>query len=350
MKIALIHTRLIRRGGLESRLFLYMELLRKMGHEVTIFVFKVDPSISLPPDVSLEHINLKTVPKPFRQVLFDRLVARQLAKGEFDHVISMGRTSSQDVMIVGGNHLAYLSAVKKPWKGLKDYLQIYLDHKAYRSPGILFACSEMLKEEMLHHSGVESSKVRVLYPPSDVHRFHSGLKTNYQQWRRKYGFDPDKKSFLLVSSDHRRKGLPLLLEVFAKLDPKRVELLVAGGQAVKTNLPHVRSLGFVQEVEELNAAADFSLLPSRYDPFGQVVSESLLCGTPAIVSHMTGAKALINSSNGRVVPSFQAEDWVHTIQESLDYPFEVRQEEVLRNGIDPDQHIQVLLYPHKKSG
>ena len=46
------------------------------------------------------------------------------------------------------------------------------------------------------------------------------------------------------------------------------------------------------------AAADCLLLPSRFDSFGMVVAEAMACGTPAIVSTQTGAKAIIEEVPG----------------------------------------------------
>jgi glycosyltransferase involved in cell wall biosynthesis len=46
------------------------------------------------------------------------------------------------------------------------------------------------------------------------------------------------------------------------------------------------------------AQADCLLLPSRFDSFGMVVAEAMSCGTPAIVSTQTGAKAIIEALPG----------------------------------------------------
>lgn len=44
--------------------------------------------------------------------------------------------------------------------------------------------------------------------------------------------------------------------------------------------------------------SDCLLLPSRFDSFGMVVAEAMACGTPAIVSTQTGAKAIIEQYTG----------------------------------------------------
>lgn len=46
------------------------------------------------------------------------------------------------------------------------------------------------------------------------------------------------------------------------------------------------------------ANSDCLLLPSKFDSFGMVVAEAMACGTPAIVSNMTGSKAIIEHFPG----------------------------------------------------
>ena len=135
----------------------------------------------------------------------------------------------------------------------------------------------------------------------------------------------------------------MLEKVFASLNSDEVELLVAGAQPVNSNLPNFRSLGFIKETEELYAAADFTLLASRYDAFGQVVSESLLCGTPVIVSHRTGAKTLVTPQNGIVVESLKVADWLTAIREAIARNFQIDPAHILRNGINLHDHMSVLL-------
>ncbi len=48
------------------------------------------------------------------------------------------------------------------------------------------------------------------------------------------------------------------------------------------------------ELFQILAHADCLLLPSRFDSFGMVAAEAMACGTPAIVSMQTGAKAIID--------------------------------------------------------
>jgi glycosyltransferase involved in cell wall biosynthesis len=56
------------------------------------------------------------------------------------------------------------------------------------------------------------------------------------------------------------------------------------------------------EFADLLGTADFSVLSSRYETFGTVVVESLVCGVPVVATKVGVAPELINSSNGMLIP------------------------------------------------
>jgi glycosyltransferase involved in cell wall biosynthesis len=342
MRIALIHTRLLYRGGLESRLIAYMRYLQAQGHAVTVCVYKQDPAVEVPKGVAVKRFRLRWLPKMLRAWFFNRSLARYFAKEKFDLRISLGRTTCHDAMIVAGNHLAFLQAMGRKPRGLDDRIQVKLDGLSYAAPGILLPASEMLRDQMLAFHAVDASKVHVLYPPTDGKRFHSGLKAQKSEFRQRFGFGDGKRSFLLISANHALKGLPILMQVFAQLQNLPIELLVAGGKPFEPT-SNVRHLGFVRETEQLYAAGDFTVLASRYDAFGQVVTESLLCGTPVIVSGMTGAKAIVGPGEGIVVDSFEVADWKAAILAALETEFHIDPALAAHKGLLFEDHMARLL-------
>jgi glycosyltransferase involved in cell wall biosynthesis len=49
----------------------------------------------------------------------------------------------------------------------------------------------------------------------------------------------------------------------------------------------------MKQIEECYQAADFTILASQYEPFGLVGVETVLCGTPAILSSRVGCSEVI---------------------------------------------------------
>lgn len=343
MRIAIVHTRLLHRGGLETRLFSYLAYLRDAGHEVTAIVYRVGRGVRPPAGVRLIHVRIPLVRKVYKAAAFDKRLEALLARERFDFVLSLGRTSHHDAVLLPGNHLGYLKAMGLEVNGLSDRMQIAMDRKAYAAPGTILACSEMMKEEVVELYGADPQKIQILLPPTNTDRFRLDLKARQAELKAKFGFDPGKKTFVLVSASHARKGLPLLMEVFRDLQDEPVELWVAGKEKVPSELPNVHGMGFVKETEELFAAADCNLLPALYEPFGQVVSESILCGTPVFVSHMVGGKSIVNPETGRVIDSFDPAAWREAIRsfDPANYRFE--EDFAERHGVDLAGHMARIL-------
>ncbi len=343
MRIALVHTRILHRGGLETRLFSYMKFLRDAGHEVTVIVYRVGRGVKVPEGVRVIHVRIPYIPKVYRAKVFDNRLGAILDRETFDFVLSLGRTSHHDAVLLPGNHLGYLRAMGKVATGLSDKLQIYMDRRAYAAPGRILACSQMMKDEVVELYGADPEKIEILYPPTDTQRFHLGLKERKAELRGKYGFSKDKLSFLLVSASHKRKGLPLLMEVFGRLVDQPFELWVAGGEAVPGHFPNVKGLGFVKETEELYAAADCTLLPAVYEPYGQVVSESILCGTPVMVSGMVGAKSVISNRVGEVIESFAVGEWERMIRGFAPEKYHFDEGFAVQHKLELGGHIHAIM-------
>ena len=343
MRIALIHYRLLRNGGLETRLFNYLNEFKNLGHELTLIVSKIDPDIELDPSVRVRQINLKRVPKPLRMYFFDRALRTVVSEGNFDLSFSLGRTSNQDIVLCPGNHLGYLKAMnKRVWSPI-DRLNIYLDRSAYRKSTLILAASEMMKSELIELFQVPETKIRVLLPPIDANRFNYKGKTRKQEFRQKYGFSKDKKSLLFLTTGNERKGYPLLLSLMKKLTDRPIELVVAGVKPINSELQNVKYIGYSDHAEELHWAADGLIHPALYEPYGQVITESIQCGTPVLVSEMVGAKQIVSKNLGLIVNGFNENTWLNAIEEFLNSEFDVPSGFAESLELTVEMHCQKIL-------
>ncbi|MCP4123736.1 MAG: glycosyltransferase family 4 protein [Bacteroidetes bacterium] len=343
MRIALIHYRLLRNGGLETRLFNYLNYFHEQGHEVTLIVSKIDPNVTLHKGITIEQVNLKRVPKPLRQYFFDGALDNIIPKGNFDLSFSLGRTSNQDMVLCPGNHLGYLKAMGISFPSLMDRLNIYLDRQAYRKSKLTLACSEMMKQELIELFGVQPDKIRVLLPPIDTSRFNKEGKKNKKELRKKYGFSGNKKSLLFLTTGNKRKGYPFLLKLMKTLKDDSIELIVAGVKPMASSLPNVKYIGYAERSEELLWATDALIHPALYEPFGQVITEAIQCGSPVVISDMVGAKEIVDEGVGRVVEGFAINEWKETIISSLNKDWNITPEFATMNGLTVAQHCQKIL-------
>ena len=306
-------------------------------------VSKIDPQVEIHPAMKIVQVNLKRVPKPVRMYFFDRALARIIPEGNFDLSFSLGRTSNQDLVLCPGNHLGYLVAMSKGIWSPIDWLNIYLDKKAYRASKYILACSEMMKHELIDLYKVDASKIEVLLPPIDATRFNATGKKQQADWRKKYGFAPDKKSLLFLTTGNARKGYPFLLQLMEALKDEPIELVVAGVKPLNSSINNVHYIGYANKPEELIWAADALIHPASYEPYGQVITEAIQCGLPVVVSQMVGAKAVVSDKEGRVVNSFDKNDWIFAIKETLATTWNISPTFAQEHQLTVFQHCEQIL-------
>lgn len=120
--------------------------------------------------------------------------------------------------------------------------------------------------------------------------------------------------FISVGYGHPNKGWDLLLEAFAILVRQQAQArLTLVGEATSEILERILVLGIgenvslvgkvsSEEVQKLLANADCHVMPSRVETFGIASIEALAAGLPIIMSNTDAADAIVNPSNGFIVP------------------------------------------------
>ena len=121
----------------------------------------------------------------------------------------------------------------------------------------------------------------------------------------------DAKVLLILARLHEAKGIDIALR--ALVDVPDTYLWIAGEGPLEADLkrraadlgvaPRVRFLGWRDDRAALLRAADICLVPSRHEPFGNVVVNAWAHGTPVIAAAAQGPQYLINhTADGLKVP------------------------------------------------
>jgi len=129
------------------------------------------------------------------------------------------------------------------------------------------------------------------------------------------------------------KGLDLLLDAFAAVPHSGYCLALVGEGAEKeTLMKQAEALGIRSDVLFVGFQsgadlyrwydrADFFILPSRYEPFGAVVNESLVLGCPVVASRYIGALCFITPENGMVFDPVDRAGFIRTLASAMEtYP------------------------------
>ena len=173
----------------------------------------------------------------------------------------------------------------RPYIKYRGYLKLkWLDSmvlERYSGKGnIALCCSEPIRNEIRLYFGYDA---QVMWYPIDLDHFR---RLDTQESRRKLGIESEAVG-LYVGSSHPMKGFGVVEHIARKFPDMTMLAAVRGPlpEGIQA-LPNVRVFhdATYDLLPLLYSAADFSMCPSRYDPFPFVVSEALASGTPVIAS------------------------------------------------------------------
>ena len=252
----------------------------------------------------------------WRDWSFARAVCASLKAHSFDLVQSHERIACCDLYRAGdGVHRQWLANRKRAagaWERIALALNPYhwytlaAERRLFESPRLraVICNSNMVKDELRRHFGLDEAKLRVIYSGVDLAAFHPGLRQTWRRCKREeLGIAEAAMVFVFVGSGFRRKGLPQLLRALSGL--REGHLVVVGAdkelpalrrKAEQLNLAgRVHFTGGEDDVKPWYAMADCFVLPTLYDPFPNAALEAMACGLPLITSLQCGAAELIES-------------------------------------------------------
>lgn len=188
----------------------------------------------------------------------------------------------------------------------------------------------------------DSLKEKVLNLPHaiDLNKF-SPEKKNPALWQ-KYSLPKDAIIVLYVGRDNiALKGLSQLLDAIEILSHQnifsRLQFVFAGRMSEKTKIragkfPNVHLLGFVQgeQLCQVYASSDMSIVPSSWENFPFVVLEAMASGLPVIASRTGGIPELIQDGKNGILLDVVGSDGLHF----PDTGFQIAQA-ILRLAKDP---------------
>lgn len=329
----------------------YLHYFQANGHEVTLFCYKQDDSFSIPDGTKVVKVSPGLAPKHLRRYWFNKRLAKVFKQGDFDFSLTMERTSQQDATIAPGDHRGFMQAMGIKSIRPKHRAQVKMDTACFEHSQAIFPCSDMIADNLQHLYQIPKEKLCTLYPPLDVNRFNRGLRSERDQLRREFGMSAGKTTFVMVSVSHTRKGVPLALEIFKHLPSESFELKIAGNPQLSSPLPHVEFVGYVMDTPGFFTAADFTLHPAMFEPAGQIVAESLACGTPVIISEKTGWAPKLDANEGLVISGFSAENWAREVMNLQNRKFNIAEDFAIRNELTLDLHMKKMLsFFEKRTG
>ncbi|MEW9889764.1 MAG: glycosyltransferase family 4 protein [Candidatus Symbiodolus clandestinus] len=321
-KIAIITHRSDHRGGMERYALDIAYQLADEGRLAALITKSHSSTARLKNPLPIKSLGLRWLPAKLQTLLFSFYCYWYKKRHPEVILFACSKIFCSDIIACGGTHWGYLNSQSKKPTWL-DRIEIFYEKWAYQKAICIVAHSPQMRQELIQWYGINTDKIITLYPPVDQQKFHiASNKGDRKNLLRQLNIEIDNRCvFLFPSSGHKRKGLEILSKAFACFE-KQAILLIAGKKP-RFEQSNVIALGYVSNMPPWYAACDYTILASTYEPFGLVALESILCGTPILLSHSCGCNAVLSET---VRINFHAEDLEElkaVLAKTINNPFRV---------------------------
>lgn len=191
----------------------------------------------------------------------------------------------------------------------------------------IIAVSNSTKKDLMDTLKVPSSRISVVYEGVDHKFFYRRDAQEVRKVRLKYGLDS--KYLLFVGTIQPRKNIIKLIQAYAKLQNRKVDLVLVGkpgwlyDEIYKAPKKYsvssfVKFLGFVSEEDlpSLYSGSEAFVLPSLYEGFGLPILEAMACEVPVITSN-TSSMPEVSGDNALLVKPNDVNDISHNLSRIL---------------------------------
>lgn len=253
----------------------------------------------------------KFLPSFLRAILFNIGVC---LRKDSRFYFSLERISCPDIYRAGdGVHREFLLSKEKSIN-LLNPVYLSLERRCFSNAKKIIANSQMVKQEIMRHYNIDSDKISVIY---------SGIETdtdssNAGSLREEFSIDPAVQIILFVGSGFARKGVSEMLHLLAKLDRQFYAIIVGKDKHIKRYMALSEQLGLadrvkftgpVSDIDRYYIDSDIMMLPTRYEPFSNVVLEAMRGGNAVITTRQNGAAEILQnellmdqSSDEKILP------------------------------------------------
>ena len=287
MNVALVHRRYTEHGGTERFLVGLARYLREQGHMVHVYCNEVRDDLRDEPGVAFHHLPMVKLGQVAKVVSLWWSSIRA-ARGGHDVVVALGRTRGHALYRAGGGaHAAYLEACRPMWwLGPLNWIERWIDRSTVRSARRVLSPSGAAASDLARCYDVDRERIAVVHNGVDSARFRPD-PARRAELRAELGVDGPLLAF--VGTGFERKGLAEAIEVARTLE---LPIFVVGRdrhlERWRRRYPEVRFLGPQAEPQRFLVAADVMLLPTRYEPYGNVCLEAMACGVVPVTTPWNG--------------------------------------------------------------
>jgi glycosyltransferase involved in cell wall biosynthesis len=299
-------------GGTERQA---AELVRRLDRErfepVVAVIYGLD---RVPVEIPLQDARLISLRKPLGKLGALVVVFRlwRLIRRERPAVVqSYLRPADLYARIAGllAGHRRVVTSLRTRVAGFYPPLWQTVERILWRASARIVSNSRAAAREAHDLLGIPSARIEVIPNGVDLERFHPGL--DWRAPRESFGLSASDLVFGMVARYSPVKDHATLLTAVAQMVnsgswPAFAKVLLVGG----TTYAHaraqvdeqireqgldgiVRPMGVLKNVEQVYAALDWLILPSRFEGFPNSVLEAMACGKPVLLSDAANAEQIV---------------------------------------------------------
>ncbi len=304
-------------GGMERYVWEITRELAALGHQVVVVCERCHAP--RPGNIEVHELG-EIAPRPrwLSLLRFGWRVARWLEQNPHPGFVihSNERLAAHHVTTFHGPPFATVR--DKPfWKqlSLRVAMQFYLERRELSAAQFIVPNSIVIKNQLAHYYPEYAHKLTAPIVP--------GVAAVAPRTWEPAAQDGGVIGF--VGKEWLRKGLPLVVEIVARLRKERpgMELRVAGPQPQEVQ--HLfngwqggyRLLGWRSDTDYFSQF-DVLVHPASAEPYGMAITEAMAQQVAVVVSDRCGAAAQIGESAGRVLPlDAPLDQWVQAVMQQL---------------------------------
>ncbi len=240
-----------------------------------------------------------------------------------------------------------LGAIKEAVLGDKDHspnTRFQIEQRICQEADRIIATCPQEQADLAEYYGVDPAKVTIVPCGVNLKLFQP---LPQQDSKKEIAFNPEDFLITYVGRLEERKGIKTLLEAIAQVDDPRIQAVIVGGpvsekpflswsslteEPFKSYADLIDQLGIASQVtftggkpqEQLSkyySAADVTVIPSYYEPFGMTAIEAMACGSSVIASRVGGLKtSVIENEVGALFEPRNVQQLAEQIKILLDQP------------------------------
>jgi glycosyltransferase involved in cell wall biosynthesis len=215
---------------------------------------------------------------------------------------------------------------------IDNKLLLALDKSTNRFARHIIAVAASCREFLIQHESIPAEKITLVPNAIDLRRFTPGTISRTES-RLKLALPPDVPVIAGVGRLNPQKNFSLFLDIAAALSPRfpTLRFLLAGEgpeeemlreKAAQLGLAdRIVFAGYVADTREVYAAADFLLMPSRFEGLPMTLLEAMAMNLPVVASKLDGiAEVITDGEDGLLAAPGDAAAFTERLTRLLESP------------------------------